>query len=305
MFDLADESTPTPEQQAIDHDRVERLQKAMSYLSEKDRKLLELAYFEGYTVREAGRELGWQKSSADRHHQAALKRLRSILGSDRDLLGVEIGLAAWVAGTVGGSQHDGKFVGLDAGVDLVREATAICAHRVAEVWRKLYPFSDPGNAAAASGSMRAAGACGAAAVACIASGVIGPGVGGVDLVERLPQPPKREKAARIVPEPQSRPEAIAPTPAPPLASTSEDTDRRQHRAATKSARREPVAPTRTRASTPQASAAQTVTEFGVEGGSSPAPAPSSPSTGMPSPSTSSSGSSSKGSDSSATSEFGL
>ena len=86
-FQLADESTPSPEEQAIELDRQERLRKAMSCLPSKERELLALVYFEDCSIREAGRILDWGKSAADRHHGRAMKRLRALVGDDRTLLG--------------------------------------------------------------------------------------------------------------------------------------------------------------------------------------------------------------------------
>ena len=71
------------------------------------RTLIELSYFEGMSVREAGRFLGWHSSKAQRCHEAALRRLREILGiEDVDALAIEIGLAAWVS-LAGGRRRRG------------------------------------------------------------------------------------------------------------------------------------------------------------------------------------------------------
>ncbi|HEX6455930.1 MAG TPA: sigma-70 family RNA polymerase sigma factor [Solirubrobacterales bacterium] len=85
IYHLADESTLTPEEEAIENDRSRRIAQAMSLLSGRERELIALVYYEGNSVREAGRLVGWGKSSADRHHHAALDRLSEVL--DRSLLG--------------------------------------------------------------------------------------------------------------------------------------------------------------------------------------------------------------------------
>jgi RNA polymerase sigma factor (sigma-70 family) len=95
MFHLPDEETPTPEQETIDRDRQERVVKAMGHLPERERKLMALVYFENMSIRAAGRQLGWGKSVANRHHQAALERLKAML--DRSLLSPEIAIPAFVA----------------------------------------------------------------------------------------------------------------------------------------------------------------------------------------------------------------
>jgi RNA polymerase sigma factor (sigma-70 family) len=183
VFHLADESTPTPEQQALDSDRQKRLREALSHLPEKEQKLLALIYFEDYSIRAAGRKLGWQKSAADRHHSAAMKKMLALVG-DRSLLSPAIlGPAAWAVAR--GEGHRPWSGPLEATASLAREGMAagaevltVGAHRLADAWRRLAPFSEPANAAAASGAGRAAGYCAAAvgAVVCglAATGVIGP-----------------------------------------------------------------------------------------------------------------------------------
>jgi len=79
VFHLADESTPSPEEEAIRHDRQERVVEAMSHLTERERMLLKLRYYDGMSIREAGRHVGWGKSSANRHHGVALKQLKALL----------------------------------------------------------------------------------------------------------------------------------------------------------------------------------------------------------------------------------
>ena len=63
IFHLADESTPTPEEEAIEHDREERVAKAMSHLPERERMLMALVYFEGMSIRAAGRRLGGPRAA--------------------------------------------------------------------------------------------------------------------------------------------------------------------------------------------------------------------------------------------------
>jgi RNA polymerase sigma factor (sigma-70 family) len=159
VFHLADESTPTPEQEALDRDRQKRLREALSHLPEKEVKLLALVYFEDNSIREAGRRLGWQKSAADRHHNTAMKKLRALVGDDRSLLSpATLGLAAYLA-------SKGRLSRM-----LVR---------VGQMARSLSPFSETGAAAANSGVGRAVGVCGAGVVALVcvgAASVVVPGL---------------------------------------------------------------------------------------------------------------------------------
>jgi DNA-directed RNA polymerase specialized sigma24 family protein len=53
--------------------------KAMSHLPEWERVLLTLCYYDGMSIREAGRQVGWGKSTADRHHRAGLERMKELL----------------------------------------------------------------------------------------------------------------------------------------------------------------------------------------------------------------------------------
>lgn len=82
VFHPADKSTLTPEEQVLDRDRRERLRAGLVHLPDRERKLMELVYYSDFSIREAGRELGWQKSAADRHHRAALVKLQAFV-SDR------------------------------------------------------------------------------------------------------------------------------------------------------------------------------------------------------------------------------
>lgn len=184
-FHLADEKTPTPEQHALERDRQSRLREALAFLPEKERRLLALVYFEDHSIREAGRKVGWQKSAADRHHRTALEKLRALVGDRSLLTPASLGLAAWAL--VRGDGRPRWRWPLDSIRDIARsvlvvggEALGGAAHRAAELWRRLLPFSEPSNAVAASGAGRAAGYCGAAIGAFVcglaATGVIGPGV---------------------------------------------------------------------------------------------------------------------------------
>lgn len=147
-IDLADAGARTPEEEALENDRQRRLREAIGCLDPKEQRLISLVYFEGRSVREAGRRLGWRKSSADRHHRSALQRLREIVGEDRSLLSPgSLGLAAWASDP--------------------ERASGVLA-RLGENLRRLAPFAEPASAAASGGAGRVLGACGAglAAAAC-------------------------------------------------------------------------------------------------------------------------------------------
>lgn len=314
---LADESTPSPEEQAIEHDRQERLRRAMSCLPSKERELLALVYFEDCSIREAGRILDWGKSAADRHHGRAMKRLRALVGDDRSLLShTSIGLAATVA------SRDGRSL-FDAALAPLRRAAAWAS----ELASRLLPFSDTATAAAtSSGAGRALGYCTAGVLVVVcgvgAAGIVSPSLGGADPKPR-PEAARPEPARAMVPEPAPRPTPDKPVPAtrqqakpapressPSAIQTA--TPSRTSRADRPAAEASAPAP----AATPQ----QTQTEFGIEGNAgsvdsaptpAPAPTPTAPAPSPARPATSAqsgaaSGSSSGGSAGSAAgNEFGL
>jgi RNA polymerase sigma factor (sigma-70 family) len=327
VFHLADESTPTPEQQVLDGDLQERLWTAMRHLPEKERRLLSLVYFESYSIREAGRKVGWQKSAADRHHGAALEKLHALVGDDRSLLSpASLGLGAWIAVNIDG--HRFILAVVNVTLDPVREALAdgiegatLGAHRLGELWRRLSPFTDPAGAAATGGGGRVAGACGvaAASVVCgIAASAVDPGAGG-DLPLSSPSPAQTRKAEATLPRSLGTP--VAPLPASeataPAAARPAGTEGSVRPAGVRSAKRVRVAEDRARtAGVPKATTRQTVNEFGLDTDSpsapAQAPAPQSPqspgsSSSSPSPSgaTRSAGTPSSSSGAAPASEFGL
>jgi RNA polymerase sigma factor (sigma-70 family) len=178
--------TTTPEEEALEADRHRQLQAAVEELSPEQLKLIALTYFGGMSVREASRALGWDKCKGDRRHHAALKRLKQLLGvEDLDALGVEIGLAAFAVAGAGGRTGPAGFA-----THTVSRAAAELLARGQELARRLLAggAAEPGMGNAAGLAARGAGACAAAAVACLASGVIGPGIGGLDVVGHQPAP---------------------------------------------------------------------------------------------------------------------
>lgn len=95
---IKDDLGQSPEDVTLDEDRMRKVQEAIGHLSVEERRLLELAYFEGMAVREIARQLHWHSSKAQRCHEAARERLHELLGvSSSDDLQVEIGLAAYVS----------------------------------------------------------------------------------------------------------------------------------------------------------------------------------------------------------------
>jgi RNA polymerase sigma factor (sigma-70 family) len=265
FFHLADESTATPEQETLDHDRQETLVKVMRKLPERDRKLLALIYFKDMEIGAAGQRLGWSKASATRHHQAALERLRELVG-DRELLGVEIAIPAFAASFHHAAPR-AALMWIEGSAETLRDAVALRGSRIG-------PLAETGNAAAMGGAGRtAAGLCGAAVVACLAgaaSGVVGPGIGVLD-AEEAPRPSTQKARETSRALPLTVPPAVSAKAAPPSALGH---SARRHRRSSATRVSSPPAPRavsepRGRLATkepPVVNSKQSVGEFGIESG---------------------------------------
>lgn len=322
VLHLADESAPTPEDEAIDHDRERRVAEALRRLPEKDRRLMAMVYFEGYTIRAAGRVLGWGKSAADQHHKLALDRLRPYLGKP-DLWSPSTVVLVWVAAQRERWAGTADWVPLDwtpGGIHFLTEPAAFVTYRATEGWRRVWPFAEPGNAAAVGGAGRGVAATCAGVLICAglgtgATGVIGPGIPGIPHVGGSGGSAKskavREKARPASATFPTTPEVVAPVAPPPAKDSARERPAPQAGAqsepkagASRKPRREPD---RVRG---EASAPATVGEFGADSGSyEPPPSESSSSGSGSAPSSaapsSSAGSASDKTGSSVASEFGM
>lgn len=181
---IIDAEGQSPEDTALEHDRFRKLREAVEQLSDDERRLLELAYFEGYAVREAARMLRWHPSKAQRCHRTARKHLHQLLGVESlDELEVDVGLAAYLVIAAGSSSGLLLRPSLQAAVDAGGRFAADIWARAQELARRLPVGGGAESSAGAvlqSGSAQVAGACvTVAATACLASGLVGPGVGGL------------------------------------------------------------------------------------------------------------------------------
>ncbi len=293
VFHLADESTPTPEEEAIDHDREERVLKAMAALPERERALMALVYFDGKSVRDAGRRLGWGKSSADRHHRSALEKLHELL--DRSLLSPEIAIPAYIAARHWHQDRRALTRWLGGAGESLGESLMVGGGRLTQA-------AETGSAAAASGAGRSTvGVCGAALVVCItgaATGVVGPGLDAIHS-DRGAAPATRSRPLSAPRETVS-PFQVSTKPTSPEGASSTGKGRgstKKHGATSEaggggetptSMTSRPLPGARKRgggslSSSPEATTRQTVNEFGVESGEveeaaqpAPEPSPSSP-----------------------------
>jgi len=258
FFHLADDSVPTPEEEAIGHDREERVAKAMSHLPEREQRLMSLVYFDGMSIRAAGRRLGWGKSVANRHHKAAIDRLEAML--DRSLLAPEIAIPAFLA-----ARHlsfpKATGIWLQGAAETIRELPVVGINRVGGLL-------ETGNAAALGGAGRTAGGvCGALVVACLAgaaSGVVDPGGGALGAGHAVPQHEvsSSSSASRANAHLEDAKSEVAEVLAKPQIERAEQSA--NPRAAGGTSRTGRRRGTQTASAAPLATTRQTVEEFGVE-----------------------------------------
>lgn len=183
LLELVDEGAPDPEEIVEEAERARKIREAVAELNEAQRQVIALTYFEGMSVREAARRLGWHASKAQYAHKTAIKSLFEHLGvTSSDQLTVEIGLAAFLTFGAREGLHS-----LPAGIEAVLERAGHGATgawgRLQEAARRLGPggSEEAAGAIASSGAGRAAGVCAAGlAAVCLgaAGGVINVGLGG-------------------------------------------------------------------------------------------------------------------------------
>lgn len=217
---IEDDLGQSPEEVALDEDRLRKVQEAVEQLSLEERRLLELAYFEGMAVREVARQLHWHPSKAQRCHEAARRRLHELLGVDSlDELAVEIGFAAYLSVAVGSSSGPQVRAAIDTAMDMASRGASDLWNRAQDLARRI-PIggAEPSTTAAVGGTAgRAAGVCATAAVACIAAtGVVGPGLGGINVLGGGARDKPAAKPQKVVNAPRIAP--LTPSVPPPTAS---------------------------------------------------------------------------------------
>ena len=208
---------PTPEEETMEAARHAKVRAAVEALGTEERKVIALTYFEGMSVREASQVLGWDHCKGDRRHHSALARLHQLIGvKEAEQLQVEIGDAAWSLLATGGLGRAGVPAFLHGAAEASARAAAELAGRAHELIRRVLPGGAVDGGVGALGARSAemggggilaaatAGVCGAAAVTCLATGVLGPGVGGIGLghpaaPERASAPQPITRAAEPVP----------------------------------------------------------------------------------------------------------
>ncbi len=211
-LETTDGTTAPPEEEAIRNIEAEQLHHAISRLSVPQRQALSLYYFSEKSTREGANALGWSEPTFRRRRDSALRALRERFGvieipkpEQGDQLAIEIGLAAWIS--LAGAQGLLASIGnqFAAAADTTRASIGALADRIRDYTsRILSSGSGEGIVNVAGGPAgKAAGVCGAAVAAAVCvTGVVGPGIGGVDLIHessKPPAPPAHKRTAAPAP----------------------------------------------------------------------------------------------------------
>jgi hypothetical protein len=217
----ADPSTST-DTEAIRHVETEQLHDAVSSLPGPERQALSLYFFEEMSTRSAADALGLSEPTFRRRRDSALRALRDRLGVEPeqgDAIAIEVGLAAWLS-LAAGVRSPGAVHQLLAVGEWLRGAVGAPIRWTRETAVRLFSSGGGEGTSGVIGSMggRAAGACATALVACVATGVVGPGVGGVDLLgggdrgRPAEGRPPSESRAPLAPRPSASAGASKPPP---------------------------------------------------------------------------------------------
>jgi RNA polymerase sigma factor (sigma-70 family) len=248
-------AAPASDELAIEHLAAEELHQAIETLPAEERQALSLHYFEQLSDQRGAEILYCSERTFRRRVEKALRMLGYRLGvpapEPGSELAIEVGLAAWVSLAGARVVPSGRLLDpLIAAGDTVRGTVASVFDRGREAAARLLTSgASEGIGAAASGPLgKAGGVCAGALAACALTGVIGSGVGGVDLVggghaahpsqhrtARIHRPasPSATRPAPAVPEPaarRQRPAESSPRPAPHATSSTAATRRATHEA---------------------------------------------------------------------------
>jgi RNA polymerase sigma factor for flagellar operon FliA len=79
MGTIQDEKSPNPEKSLEDQEQVEYLTKALTMLTEKDKTVLTLYYYEAMTLKEIGKVLGVSESRVCQLHSRAIVNLKKMM----------------------------------------------------------------------------------------------------------------------------------------------------------------------------------------------------------------------------------
>jgi len=212
---LADSLDHDPEDALLESERFRKLRQAVGKLPVEQRRVLAFSYFEGCTIREAGRRLRWHASKAQRAHEGAKERLHELLGADSaDDLAIEIGLAAYLSFISPAAGSIQVPAGFEATAQSVRDGARHLWARGHELLGRFSTSSggrgvEVAGAAASDGSQRVAEACKVLAV-CLVGGTAA--LGGGQLVNQGgTQTDQPDRATRRSEDVASRSSTAQPT----------------------------------------------------------------------------------------------
>jgi RNA polymerase sigma factor (sigma-70 family) len=121
-----------PEEEFLSEDRMRKVREAVDQLPLYQRELIARHYFEGESVREVSRKLGWSEGKGARAHNAARKKLRKLfeeLGGPEGIA-LELGLAGFLSVSAAGRvAAAGTPGGLEAAFQRIGDAISDGWHR--------------------------------------------------------------------------------------------------------------------------------------------------------------------------------
>lgn len=134
-FEPIAEPSGQPEETFLSEDRVRKIHEAVEQLPIYQRQLLARHYFEGESVREASRRLGWSAGKGARAHNAARKKLNSIFdGLNSSDVEFEVGIMCFFSLCALGRKAAAEVpAGMEAALQRL-------GHGAAEGWHKAVSF---------------------------------------------------------------------------------------------------------------------------------------------------------------------
>jgi RNA polymerase sigma factor (sigma-70 family) len=190
LIEMGSRATPAAEEMAVDRLAVEELREAMERLSPEEQRVLSVRYFEELDPEASARALFCSERTYWRRLKKAKKKLASLLGAPLPEPGsmpaIEIGLLAWASlrgAEVVPSAH--PLDRLPAAADEVREGVAWVSRNLKELAGRIFASDTAEKVGAIAGGSagKVVGGCAGALTLCTLTGVVGPGVGGLDVLD--------------------------------------------------------------------------------------------------------------------------
>lgn len=204
ISELADPVGVAPEEAALDNIEAAELHRVVSSLPWDQREALRSYYFFELSTRAAAKQLHWSEPTFRRRLKAAMCSLRDRFGVPEQggPFGIELGLAASISlASAGGASAGGLGDHLAATGEEAPSAISHVARRVRDLLDRLISGTGPGRdhaidpavvnraaetasgpSGAMAGKLIGGGCAFVVAAACAATGVVGPGIGGVALL---------------------------------------------------------------------------------------------------------------------------